>query len=155
MTTSCSPSGRSRSTVPGSQRSSNIALSSASASSRRTVGSPSKKRSAASSCAASIRGIPTFSTAREPLLRTAGATHAQLASLSLKGAASVSDHLTCSSRMVSGSRSSHLLRSAVTRQVEASRAGTISIRLSGWPDPSPEGHTRSLLRTQGFHGVEP
>ncbi len=69
MTTSCSGSGRAVSAVPGSQRSRSMAPSSSSASTNRTVGSPSQKRSPWLSCSASMCGMPNLRTATVPSAR--------------------------------------------------------------------------------------
>src|SRR5882672_1927752 len=68
-------------------------------------------------------GMPSFSTARPPSRRAAGATHAQLASPPSKGCSSDKHHLSCRPLIVSGSRSSHVLRSADPRQAAVSRSG--------------------------------
>jgi len=123
MTKSCSLSGRLRSAMPGSQDSRSIALRSTSASRRRTVGSPSQKRRPCSSCAPSMCGMPSLSTAWVPFRSTAGATHEQLTSLPSKGRPSDKSHRSCSWRIVAGSRSIHVLRSIDPRQADARRSG--------------------------------
>lgn len=144
ITTSCSSSGDDRSQVSGTHRSSSIAPDPSSASSSRTVGSPSQNRSPSISWFASMCGIEIFSTAGVPSDRTAGATQAALTSGPSKGCSTSSDHRRSRSRTTLGNRSSHSIRSGSFRQLAASDLGIV--RDTRHPGTRPSGRAVGRLR---------
>lgn len=120
---SCSVSGIDNKGVPGSHCSSSMAFASWSHSKSLTVPRPSQNRRPSASCSPSIWGIPSFSTARVPSARMAGATHEQLTYACPYGAPRESDQRRWRARTVVGSTANQALRSGVFAQCFASRVG--------------------------------